>query len=127
MNVMYSLEGALAPLSSYTDLGVGGGWRVRVHGRAHEQAVLLVDIVVVQQRREGAVDAAVTGDVVVAGGRRRREGRPAAGGRAEGLGLAAHAVGPAAEAAEGDGADDQGELQDQLIAAGDVDVDLEKV
>lgn len=58
-------------------------------------------------------------DVTVAGGG-RGEGGPAA----QGLGLAAHAAGPAADAAERDRTDDQRQLQGQLLAAGDVQVDL---
>lgn len=72
-----------------------------------------------EQRRAGAVHSQVSVDVAVAGGG-GGEGGPAA----HGSSLAAHAAGSAADAAERDRTDDQRQLQDQLLAARDVQVDL---
>lgn len=73
--------------------------------------VVLIAVIVVEQRR--VLEAAVAR-------RGRREGRPAAGGAH----LAADAAGPAAGTAERDGPDHQGQLQAQLLAPRNVQVDL---
>lgn len=92
-------------------LGVGRGRRVPKLGGAHEQSFILICVVVDQQWCEGGVDTAVAGDVAVAGGLWREAQRPkATGGGVQGLRLAAHAVGAAAKAIEGDGPDDQWQL-----------------
>lgn len=89
--------------------------------RSHYEPTLLLlvlgAIVVVEQRRAGAYHPEVAVDVAVAGWS-RGEGGPA------GAGLATHAARPAAHAAERDRSDDQRQLQSQLLAAGDVQVDL---
>lgn len=90
--------------------------------RVHEDGAV-VALHVVQQGREGLVQANVLGDVAVAGGVGGHTQRhPALGGGADRAVVAAHA---AAAAAEAGGADNQRQLQDQLLAAGDVHVDLE--
>lgn len=95
--------------------------------RAHEDGAV-VAVEVVQQRRERLVEAHVARDVAVAGRRRGHAQRdPAVGGVAHAAvlaDLAAHAVGAAAQAVVGHRADHQRELQDQLLAAGDVHIDL---
>lgn len=104
-------------------LTVCGGRGVLQLWCSHEEPTVLLlvlpPVVVVEQGGAGAAHSQVSVDVAVARGG-RGEGGPAA----QGSGLAAHAAGSAADAAERDGPDDQRQLQDQLLAAGDVQVDL---
>ena len=95
-------------------------------GGVHEDGAV-VAVVVVQQGREGLVQAHVAPHVAVAGRRRGHAQRhPAVGSVAHRAVLAAHAVGATAEAVVRHGTDDQGQLQDQLLAAGNVHVDLDR-
>lgn len=108
--------------SEQTYLGVGGRRRELEGRRVHEDGTVLA-IEVIQEGREGLVQPAVSGDVAVAGGvGGHPQGHPALGGVADRALLTAHAVAAAAQASR---ADDQRQLQDQLLAAGDVNVDLE--
>lgn len=84
-----------------------GGAGSRPHKEPAVLVVVLIAVIVVEQRR--VLEAAVAR-------RGRREGRPAAGGAH----LAADAAGPA----ERDGPDHQGQLQAQLLAPRNVQVDL---
>lgn len=91
------------------------GWDI------HEDRAVIT-IKVVQEWREGLVQAAVTGDITVAGRLRRHpKGHPALGGIADRTLLAAHTV---AAAAQTSSPNDQRQLQDQLFATRDVDVNL---
>lgn len=104
-----------------TYLGVGRGRRVLEDRVVHEDGAV-VAVKVVQQRCERLVQANVAADVAVAGRLRgHAQGHPALRGVADRALLAAHAVAAAAQASR---ADDQGQFQHQLLAPGDVDVDL---
>lgn len=96
-------------------------------GRGHEDgAIVFITIKIVQQGREWLVQANVARHVAVAGGCGGHAQRhPAVGSVAHRAVLAAHAVGAAAKTA-GVAADDQGQFQDQFVAARDVHIDLEK-
>lgn len=133
-----------ADRSQDSHLAVGGGRGVVQLRCPHEEPPLLIviiqAIVVLEQGGAGAVHSQVSVDITVTGGG-CGEGGPAAQGAglatqgaglaaqgvglaAQGAGLAAHAAGPAADATKWDGTNDQRQLQGQLVAAGDVQVDL---
>lgn len=103
-------------------LSVGWGWTELELGCCHEQRAVAA-IIVVQQRRGRALHAAVSGDVTVTWGCFGEAKRHPTVVCAAAL-LAAHAIGAAAATTVGDSADYQRQLQDQLVRARDVNVDL---
>lgn len=105
-----------------THLCVRWKWREGELWTVHEDGTV-PSIVIVQQRRERLVKADITRYIAVAWRTRGRHAQrhPAVGGCAL---LTAHAVAAAAEPTVGHRANDQGELQDQLLTAWNVHVDL---
>ncbi len=94
-------------------------------GDVHEDGTVSA-IIVIQEWRERLVQAAVACNVTVAWrrGRRHPQGHPAIRCIADRTILAAHAVGAATKTIVGNGPNDQGQLQNQLITARDVHVNL---
>lgn len=102
-------------------LGVCRGRGVLEDWSVHEDGTLIT-VNIIQKGRERLVQAAVAADVTVAGRLGRHpEGHPALGCIADRTLLAAHTVAAAAQACS---PDDQRKLQDQLLASGNVDVNL---
>lgn len=102
-------------------LSVGGGRRVLEGRHIHKDGTVLA-VEVIQERREGLVQPTVPSDVTVAGGFGGHPQRhPTLGGVADRALLTAHAVAAAAQTRR---ADNQRQLQDQLLAARNVNVNL---
>lgn len=100
-------------------------WRWWVlEGRCIHKDGAVIIVNVIQKWCERLVQAAVSGNITVAGGLRGHpKGQPALGGVANGTLLATHTI---ASADQSSCPNNQRELQNQLLAARDVDVNLTK-